>query len=425
MYDARTEPWETEVDSTDIAGSPVGTGSRRSLGAVYVAGAVSAMGTQMTLLALPWLILQSTGSATMTGLVFAVQVLPMALLGFLGGEVIQRLGARRTMLLADAARGPIIALVPALSAMDMLGFGVLLVIVAVLGVLGVPYFAAQRVLATELAGSDQKALTRANSVLEGGFNTAAFAGPAVAGVLIALLGAEQVLWFDAASFGLSCLLLWRFVPRDAGSAQPAGTARKGMLAGVRVLLADDFLRPVMASTVTFGFLVRILGIALPLLAFDRFGGDAAIGGLLVGGFGAGALIGSLISYLIANRLSTARQMSLATIQLVLPMWVLLAPVPVGVLVVALALSGASLPLSNAPFFSILVTRFPGEIRAKVVQSVITISNIAGPLGFLTGGVVMDRFGIAATLLILAALSSLAAVNLLLALRRLNRPPGTA
>lgn len=417
----RTESWETRVDSTEISGVPGRTVVRRSLGAVYVAGGISAFGTQMTLLALPWLVLESTGSATRTGLLFAVQVLPMALLGFGGGEVIHRLGARRTMVIADATRVPVIALVPVLSALHVLNLGVLLAIVVVLGVLGVPYFAAQRVLATELAGSDPRALTRANSVLEGGFNVAAFAGPAAAGVLIALLGAQQVLWFDAASYAVSCLLLWRLVPRGAGTAQPPTTARTGVMAGVRALRGDDFLRPVMVSTVTFGFLLRILTIAMPLLAFERFGRDAAVGGLLVGGFGAGALIGSLISYLVANRLSPAWLMGVSAVQLVLPLWVLMTPAPVAVLVVALAVSGASLPLSNAPFFSILATRFPGEVRTKVMQSVITISNIAGPLGSLAGGVAMDRLGVTPTLAGLAALASLAALNLLRAIRRLHRP----
>jgi predicted MFS family arabinose efflux permease len=407
------------VDTADIdaAPGPVAV-SRRPITAVYVAGGASAFGTQFTMLALPWLVLASTGSGTWTGLVFAVQVLPMALLGFAGAEVIQRLGARRTMVIADAARGPLIALVPILSSLDLLGIGVLMVIVAAAGVLGVPYFAAQRVLAAELAGPDPKALTRANSVLEGCFNAASFAGPAIAGVLIVAFGAEQVLWFDAATFVVSGLLLWRFVPRGAGRAQAPTVRRTSVLAGVRALREDDFMRPVMLSTITFGFLLRILGIALPLLAFDRFGGDARVAGLLVAGYGAGALIGSLISYLVAGRLSPARLMGLSAIQLVLPLWVLLTPAPPALLVVALAVSAAALPLSNAPFFSILATRFPGEVRAKVMQSVITISNIAGPLGFLIGGFAMDRLGVTTTLLGLAALSSLAAINLLLAVRRL-------
>jgi predicted MFS family arabinose efflux permease len=412
---------ETTVDSTSIAEAQGVRGTRRALGAVYVAGGVSALGTQMTMLALPWLVLESTGSATRAGVLFALQVLPMALLGFAGGEVIQRFGARRTMVVSDAARAVVIALVPVLSTMDVLSFGVLLAVVVTAGVLGVPYFAAQRVLAADLAGPDPKTLTRANSLLEGGFNVAAFAGPAIGGVLITLVGAERVLWFDAASLLLSCLLLWRLVPRGQNPSRPRTGAGAGVLAGVRALRADEFLRPAMASTVTFGFLLRILGIALPLLAFQRFGGDARVGGLLLAGFGAGALAGSLVSYLVASRLSPARLMGVSIIQLVVPLWLLLTPAPVPLLVLALAVSAAALPMSNAPFFAILATRFPDGLRAKVIQAVMTISSVAGPLGFLAGGVAIDRAGLTTTLVAVAALSSLAAVNVLRALRRLDGP----
>ncbi|MEU5911651.1 MFS transporter [Micromonospora sp. NPDC047527] len=398
--------------------------ARRALAAVYAAGGGSAFGVQMTMLAMPWLVLESTNSAPRAGLVFAVSVLPMALLGFAGGEVIQRFGARQTMVVADFAQAAAIAAVPVLAAMDRLSFPLLLTIVAVIGVLGVPYFAAQRDLTTELAGPHPKALMRANSVLEGGFNVAALAGPAVAGVLIATLGAEKVLWFNAATYALSGLLLWWFVPRTWRTQPPPPPqqeqpAHTGILAGVRALRGDDFLRRVMVSTVSFGFLMRVLMLALPLLAFDRFGGDAKVGGLLLSGFGAGAIAGAAVSYLIGSRLSPALVFGLAAFQLVLPWWVLLFDVPVPVLVAALAVSGAALPLSNAPFFSILATRFAADIRVKVIQAVMTISNIAGPLGFLAGGMAIGRFGVTTTLLVLAALSTLAAVNLVVALRRLS------
>ncbi|MFY1616368.1 MFS transporter [Micromonospora sp. WMMD736] len=405
------------------APSPAPGVTRRALAAVYAAGAGSAVGTQMTTLALPWLVLESTGSAPRAGLVFAVSVLPMAVLGFAGGEVIQRYGARRTMVVIDFAQFVAIASIPALAAVGLLSFALLLTIVAVIGVLGVPYFAAQRDLATELAGPDPKALMRANSVLEGCFNIAALAGPAIAGVLIATLGAEKVLLFDAVTSAVSGLLLWWFVPRTR-RATPAPQERQtpdhsGILAGVRALLRDDFLRRVMVTTVSFGFLMRVLMLALPLLAFARFAGDARVGGLLLSGFGAGAIAGAAVSYLIGSRLSPTMVFGLAAFQLVLPWWVLLFDVPVPVLVAALAVSGAALPLSNAPFFSILATRFAADIRAKVIQAVMTISNIAGPLGFLAGGVAIGRFGVTTTLLVLATLSTLAAVNLVVALRHVD------
>ncbi|MFI7550875.1 MFS transporter [Micromonospora sediminimaris] len=408
------------------APSPAPGTTRRALAAVYAAGAGSAVGTQMTTLALPWLVLESTGSAPRAGLVFAVSVLPMALLGFVGGEVIQRYGARRTMVVIDFAQFVAIGSIPALAALGLLSFPLLLTIVAVIGVLGVPYFAAQRDLATELAGPDPKALMRANSVLEGCFNIAALAGPAIAGVLIATLGADKVLLFDAVTSAVSGLLLWWFVPRTRRTepATPAPQERQtpdhaGVLAGVRALLRDDFLRRVMVTTISFGFLMRVLMLALPLLAFARFAGDARVGGLLLSGFGAGAIAGAAVSYLIGSRLSPTMVFGLAAFQLVLPWWVLLFEVPVPVLVAALAVSGAALPLSNAPFFSILATRFAADIRAKVIQAVMTISNIAGPLGFLAGGMAIGRFGVTTTLLVLAALSTLAAVNLVVALRHFD------
>lgn len=392
----------------------------RSLKVVYVAGGVSAFGTQVTMLALPWLVLESSGSATRTGLVFAVQVLPLALLGFAGGEVLQRVGVRNTMFLADVARAPLVALVPVLSAVDALSFPVLLLIVALLGVLGIPYFAAQRVLAAELAGRDPRAITRANGVLEGIFNIAWLAGPAAGGVLIAWLGAAQVLWLDAASFTVSALLLL-LVPRNSGATGDvaAGRGPTGMWAGLRMLREDPFLRRSVASTVLYGFLLRVLAIALPLLAFDRFAGDARLAGLLVGASGAGALLGSFATYLVSGGVEPRRMVAASMVLLALPLWVLVTSAPPLVLAVAVALSSAAVPLSNAPYFSILTTRIPDGYRAKVLQSVITLSTVAGPLGFLAAGVLTDRVGITVTLFVVALLATLATVNVLFALRYLR------
>ncbi|CRK57297.1 transporter, putative [Alloactinosynnema sp. L-07] len=390
----------------------------RGLTAVFAAGGVSAFGTQMTMLALPWLVLETSGSATRAGLVFAVQVLPIALLGFLGGEVMQRHGAHRTMVVGDAARGPLVALVPILHGLDLLTLPVLLVIVALLGVFGVPYYAAQRVLAVDLIGADPKALTRANGIMEGTANVSAFAGPAAAGALIAAVGAEQVLWIDAASYAVSALLL-QVVPKANRVARGKAGGPPGVLAGLRHLRADAFLGQTMVSTITFGFLLRVLAIALPLLAFARFDGDAALGGLLVASSGAGALAGSVLTYALSSRVEPRRLLTWSAVLLAAPLWLLVLPAPVPVLMAGVALSAAAVPLSNAPYFGILTARVPDDHRPKVLQSVITLSSVAGPLGFLSAGLLTDGLGVRATLLAVAALATLAAANILHALTRLE------
>ena len=80
------------------------------------------------------------------GLVFAVELLPVALLGIPSGAVVQRLGARTSMLVADLARAPLIALVPLLHALGGLSFGLLLAITAAHGLFSTAYFTCQRLI---------------------------------------------------------------------------------------------------------------------------------------------------------------------------------------------------------------------------------------------------------------------------------------
>lgn len=403
-------------------GAPNGTASSRpsrALTAVYVAGAVTALGTQMTMLALPWLVLETTGSATRAGLVFAAQVLPMALLGFAGGEVIQRLGARRTMVVSDLARAPVVALIPLLQTLGALNLAVLVAIVAALGALAVPYHAAQRVLAMELLSPHARSLARANSALAGVTNGSAFAGPALAGALIPLMGTTSVVWLDAATFAFSGLLLLRRVPAGGAGAGGSAAGPRGLWAGVRHLCGDWFLSRAMLSTVVFGLMLRTLMITMPVLAFTRFEGDARVGGLLIAADGAGGLVGSVAAYVLAARVAPVRLACTALVCVALPLWTLLVSVPASVLVVAVGLSSAAAPLANAPLMGLLSARLPDGFGPKVLQAVVTISTLTGPLGFLAAGAVLDRAGVAATLWGVAALATFGSGNLILALRRLQ------
>jgi MFS family permease len=78
----------------------------RSLAAIIVAELVSLTGSSMTYVALPWFVLVTTGSTAKMGWVLAAELLPVGLLGIPAGSLIARLGAKRTMNVADAARCP-------------------------------------------------------------------------------------------------------------------------------------------------------------------------------------------------------------------------------------------------------------------------------------------------------------------------------
>src|SRR5438309_10646568 len=127
----------------------------RSLAALSVAEVVSSFGTEMTWLSLPWFVLVTTGSPARMGLVFAAEVAPMAILGIPSGALVQRYGARRTMLACDLARAPLLALVPVLPHVGVLSYPLLLALVAIMGAVGTPYVPCQRVILPEIVGEDE------------------------------------------------------------------------------------------------------------------------------------------------------------------------------------------------------------------------------------------------------------------------------
>ena len=115
------------------------------------------------------------------GVVLAVELVPVAVLGIPSGTVVSRLGARRTMVLSDLARVPLLASIPLLHALGWLSFPLLLVLVALIGVFIAPYFSSQRLVLPELVGDDEHVVAQANAVVEGAQRTTSLLGPALAG----------------------------------------------------------------------------------------------------------------------------------------------------------------------------------------------------------------------------------------------------
>jgi MFS family permease len=181
-----------------VSGEPSALRSRPLI-ALLTAEGVSSLGSQMTFLALPWFVLVTTGSAAKMSIVLAVEILPIALLGIPSGALIAKLGARTTMVLGDAGRAPLMLAIPLLHEAGLLSFPLLLVCVFALGCFIAPYFLAQRLILPELVGDDEATVAQANAVVEGTQRATALLGPALAGILIAVIGAANVLYVDAAS----------------------------------------------------------------------------------------------------------------------------------------------------------------------------------------------------------------------------------
>ena len=393
----------------------------RSLLALLSGEFVSRLGSQFTTLALPWFVLVTTGSTSKMGLVFAVELAPIALLGIPSAPLMERVGPKRWMVTMDAVRAPIVAAVPLLHAVGGLSFGLILALGALHGTFSVGYFAAQRSILPAVVGEDEQRLAQANGLVEGTTNLTNLAGPALAGVLIATLGAANVMWIDAVSYLASVVLIGLFV-RVARTVHEETEDARGVFAGLRYLRGDRLLAQVSLSSLTFGFMFPMLAASFPVLAYEQYDQNPRVAGILFAVIGAGQVVGSLLTYRLVTRVRPMRLASAAALATGPPLWFLVPHVPLVVVGLVLAVIGASVPLINAPYIGFLQTRVPPALRGHVLQSLITINQVLGPLGYVVAGTLFARLGLHASYAVMAVLGTFATLNFIVAVAPLRGGP---
>ena len=366
----------------------------RTLAAVVTARFISLIGTNMTLVALPWFVLSTTGSTAKMGLVLACQTIPAVVLGVPGGDVVARIGPRRALVLGDALRAPLLAAVPALSWLGVLSFPLLIVLVTVIGVFSVPYAAASNAILPEIVGEDESEIARATAALQVAIQTTGVVGPILAGVLIPLVGAPSILLFDAASYALSAAIVALFV--HAGRALARRGHRRGVLVGVRQVRRDPLLASIVAAALAAHVGLAALFATLPALAFRSFH-DARTAGVLFAADAVGSVLGGFLALGLARRV---RPMRLGVIGFALmagPIWILTGATSLPLAVAAMVLFGVGGPLGVSPISATLTTRAPAAIRPQVVSAFLAITAAGTPLGAAGAGLAIERIGFAATM----------------------------
>jgi MFS family permease len=369
---------------------------------------VSMTGSQMTMLALPWFVLTTTGSAGRMAIVLAVESASLAVFGFLSGNLVNRLGARRTMLIADAVRAPLVALVPLLHAAGLLSFPLLLVIVAAIFAFATPSFAAKSSILPDLVGEDEKVVAEAQALMQASQRITLFLGPALAGVLIAAIGATNVLYIDAASFAIGVVIVATLV-RGGGRVEQDEESR-GLAAGIRFLARDSLLRPWTVAVVIgdVGWLVMFA--AMPVLVLERFGEDPALLGWIWGAWGLGAVMGNVVSFRTVANSDRLLISSLGEVVMVAPIWLLLTDLPAPAIIAALAVSGIANGIVNPPIHTIFLLRTPRALRVKVWSVIIATTSVLGPVALVVAGTVLETEGYVPVILVLVAVQTVAAVS---------------
>lgn len=256
---------------------------------LWLAQAVSFLGTQMTAVAVGIEVYDITGSSAAVGLVGLVALVPLVVLGLLGGALADTVERRRLALMTSTGLAVLSLALVAHAALDLRSVAVLYAVVGLQSAL----FAVDspvrstfppRLLPTEL-------LPAANALQWVATGTGATVGPLLAGVLVATSGFEAAYAVDSLTFLAALGGLWGLRPMPP-LRETAG--RASVLEGLRLLRS----RPVLLSTFVADLLAMVFGMpraVFPELADGVLGGGATTVGVLNAALAAGTLGAAVLS----------------------------------------------------------------------------------------------------------------------------------
>lgn len=395
---------------------------------LFIGNNISYVGDILTLLAIPWFVLQTTGSVEQAGITGFFSTLPMVLSAFFGSALVGRLGYKRTSVIGDVLNGLTVLLIPLLYHTIGLVFWQLLALVFIGGLLRSPADTARGAMVPDLAKLAHMRLERANAWNDGVRRAANFLGAPLAGVLIVVIGTSNLLWFDAASFAVSALLIGLSVPEVAPSREQAEGKQSalGYFAelgeGVRFIWRDAVILTIIIVVMITNLLDNAnFAVVEPAYIMQTYHSAVPLG-LLVAAMGGMAFIGTVIFGTIGHRFPRRLTFGICfTIGGALRFWFLLIP-NFPIVLAWFAIAGLAIGPINSLLDTVLQERTPPGILARVLGA-LSAGVMAGiPLGTFASGFVVTWIGLRATLIVMGAIYLLATLSILVnpALKKMEK-----
>ncbi|SHG87183.1 MFS transporter [Streptoalloteichus hindustanus] len=382
---------------------------------LWLAAAVTAVGSLAAAVALPLLVLATTGSAATAGLV-GFCALAAAAAGTLPGGRLTDRHSRRTVIIAcalgsAAATGLLtLAVQTATSVLP-----VVIVTSAVDAALRATLGTAEMAALPHLVPAEH--LPRALAVNHARLAGAALAGPPLGGALFELAPALPFAAATAGSLVTALCALALATPLPA----PRRDAPGGLFAGLAFLWRDGFLRQTTLVHAAQNAVFSAVPLVVVAIGVRHHTSGLSIG-LVYATVGAGALVGSALATGVGHVLSPWSAV-LATCWVPATLLALSATAPVlTILTAALTLSSAISPIAGAVLGSVRLLRTPDALQGRVQAAAALVGMAATPLGPPAAGLLLDRAGPAAALFTLAAGLAVLAVVVTSSSRLRRLPP---
>jgi MFS family permease len=274
----------------------------RNFRLLWVGEAISHIGDQFYLIALPWLVLILTGDPLALGLVLALAAVPRAIFMFVGGALTDRFSPRMLMIVSNVLRLAIVSLLTMLVFSAAVEMWMLYLFALGFGLADSLFYPAQFSILPQIVEKWQ--LQAANSLVQGMTQFSLFAGPVIAGLVIAIFGGSSedlsgigiAFSIDALTFLASLTTLFLIRIKPVAVVEKAEDFLRSLREGLAFIMKDPGIRLMFIMLAAANFLVAgPFDVGIPVLADTRLPEGAAAFGLLMSALGGGSLLGILVA----------------------------------------------------------------------------------------------------------------------------------
>lgn len=432
----------TASTQPDTPGSLRAVFGLRDFRLLWLGEAISLIGDQFYLIALPWLALRLTGDAFTMGTVLAVEGIPRAVFMLVGGALTDRWTPRAVMLASNLGRMALVALLAAVVLGGAIQVWMIYLFALIFGLMDAFFYPAQTSIVPRLV--EEAHLQTANAITMMTQQFSLFGGPVLAGALIALFSQGQdtgpaadltgigaAFGVDALTFLVSAWTLWLIRPQRR-TAEP-DAEDENLLAAIRQGLVYVRHSPTLRSVFTLIVFANVLVVApitvgIPVLADTRLPQGAAAFGIIMSAFGGGNLIGMGLAGALPR--PSDRRLGLVISLVWSTMGISTALLGLATTTLTAALIGAGMGAANGYVVIVFITWLQsatpeamlGRMMGLFLFSTVGLAPVAHALmGAVVGWNLTASFAGAGLLMTVIVLGSVA-VNP--ALRVMQRPPAS-
>lgn len=391
--------WPT--GSTDLANSGFRAGlevlRQPDVSRLSVAYLVTYTGTAMAPIAIAFGVLELTGSTRDSAIVIAAPAIASIGVILIGGVLADRTSRQRMIVVAE-----LLAMLSQLSIAALFLSGtatvsLLTLLMLVSGAAMALNAPAATGLITQIVDRDQ--LQTVNALLGTARNGAMAGGAALGGILVAVFGAGVTLAIDAASFGVSALLVMSLRPRLQIEPEKASVIQDLRL-GWREFRSHTWLWVIVLQfSLLLAVMESVFGLIGPAVARESLGG-ARDWGFIAASFGSGTLLGGILSLKVKPRYPM-RFATLCTLTFCGIPLALAVPLPVSLIAAAAFVEGVAGQLFAVLWYTTLQQKIPSQLLSRVSAYDHLGSIALAPLGIVAAGFLFELIGSRPTLLIAA------------------------